>query len=173
MPIPRIKIENLLACLRGNPVRKCKLKSAPYFAISIQRRYFSGFESAFREEKRAIDKIPDGNAAIINDIQLSPTSFRPELREAAPSIGFGPFQLYPAARILLWTGPRQSASCKVLLGVPPECRLLMISIIASLQALLRVAETGSLGWLSLRFRGRSADLSSNWASGWFIEARRW
>jgi hypothetical protein len=32
----------------------------------------------------------------------------------------------------------------------------MISIIASLQALLRVAETGSLGWLSLRFRGRSA-----------------
>jgi hypothetical protein len=42
----------------------------------------------------------------------------------------------------------------------------MISIIASLQALLRVAETGSLGWLSLRFRGRSADLSSNWASGW-------
>jgi hypothetical protein len=106
MPIPRIKIENLLACLRGNPVRKRKLKSAPYFAISIQRRYFSGFESAFREEKRAIDKIPDGNAAIINDIQLSPTSFRPELREAAPSIGFGPFQLYPAARILLWTGPR-------------------------------------------------------------------
>jgi hypothetical protein len=64
MPIPRIKIENLLACLRGNPDRKCKLKSAPYF-ISIQRRYFSGFESAFREEKRAIDKIPDGERILL------------------------------------------------------------------------------------------------------------
>jgi len=81
MPIPKIKIENLLACLRGNPVRKRNVKSPPYFAISIQRRYFSDFESAFREEKRAIDEIPDGDSAIIDDIQLSPMSSRPEPRE--------------------------------------------------------------------------------------------
>jgi hypothetical protein len=31
--------------------------------------------------------------------------------------------------------------------------------------------TRLIGVLSLRFQGGSADLSSDWASGWFIEAR--